>query len=141
MHPRGKAKQYVAAGGGAGWAIARQSKATEAAWAFLQHITSTDANVLSCQLAGGGTGGGRRSANAHPACMPSEPPLNVRVFVDGADYVHIDPRVPGWDEVNGIFETELRVLWEGRTAARQVAAEIKRQVDPVLKERARALGI
>ena len=61
--------------------------------------------------------------------------------MDGGDYVHIDPRVAGWDDVSAILDTELKALWAGRTPARQVTAEIKRQVDPVLKDRAKALGL
>ncbi len=42
-------------------------------------------------------------------------------------------RVAGWSDVNRVFTDELKALWSGQKLAQQVAANIKRQVDPILK--------
>ncbi len=135
MHPRGKSgKQYVAAGGGAGWTIDAATKAKDAAWVFLKHVTSREEQTRLCQA--GGTIGSRRSVMTDPGFLQT-PPEHVRLFVDGADYLHMDVRVAGWADVEKVFNEELAGLWSGQKLARQVAAEIKAKVDPILKQGAR----
>jgi multiple sugar transport system substrate-binding protein len=142
MHPLGKGgKGYAAAGGGAGWAIHRQTKHADASWAFLQVLTSGEVDVINCQVQGGGTGSRRKSSNAHPACALIEPPIGMKLFADAADIVRSDPRIPGWAEVDAIWTAQLRDLWSGKSPARQVAAEIKRLVEPAMRDAARQLGL
>jgi multiple sugar transport system substrate-binding protein len=134
MHPRGKNGKYVAAGGGAGWAAHAQSKFPDATWALLKHVTSSEEQIELCQV--GGTIGSRKSVTTNP-CFFQKPPEHVQLFVDGADYLHVDPRVAGWNDVEKILGDELKSLWTGQKPAQQVAADIKRLVDPVLKSAAK----
>ena len=134
MHPRGKNGKYVAAGGGAGWAVHAQSKVPDATWAFLKHVTSSEEQIQLCGL--GGTIGSRRSVITNP-CFFQKPPEHLQLFVDGADYLHVDPRVAGWNDVDKVFADELKNLWSGQKPAQQVAADIKRLVDPILKSAAK----
>jgi multiple sugar transport system substrate-binding protein len=137
MHPRGKAGKYAAAGGGAGWAVDAATRAKDATWAFLKHVTSSEEQVRLCQL--GGTIGSRRSVMTD-ACFQQSPPKNVKLFIDGSDYLHVDVRVAGWTEVSRILDEELPGLWDGSRPGRQVAADIKARVDPVLKAEAQKAG-
>jgi multiple sugar transport system substrate-binding protein len=137
MHPRGKNGKYVAAGGGAGWTIDRETKARDATWAFLKHVTSSEQQIQLCQL--GGTIGSRRSVMTNP-CFLQRPPEHIQLFIEGTDYLHVDVRVAGWTEVEKVFDEELRALWSGQKPARQVAADIKSKVDPILKQAAREAG-
>jgi multiple sugar transport system substrate-binding protein len=140
MHPRGRGPatagggKYVAAGGGAGWAVHSQTKAPDATWALLKHVTSTDEQVQLCQL--GGTIGSRRSVMTNP-CFLQKPPEHVQMFVDGTEYLHVDVRVAGWDDVDKVIVEEFKSLWSGQKPAQQVAADVKRQVDPILKSAAK----
>jgi multiple sugar transport system substrate-binding protein len=133
MHPRGKNGKYVAAGGGAGWAVHGQTKAPDAAWALLKFVTSPEQQIQLCQA--GGTIGSRRSVMTN-ACFKQTPPEHVQLFIDGSDYLHVDVRVAGWSDVEKVFVEELKSLWSGQKPAQQVAADIKRQVDPILKSAA-----
>jgi hypothetical protein len=90
-----------------------------------------------CQL--GGTIGSRRSVMTN-ACFLQTPPKNVKLFIDGTDYLHVDVRVAGWTEVSRILDEELKSLWDGSQPGRQVAAAIKARVDPVLKAEAQKAG-
>ena len=138
MHPRGKsAKNYVAAGGGAGWAIDASTKVADATWALLKHVTSSEEQIKLCQL--GGTIGSRKSVMTN-ACFQQTPPKNVKLFVDGSEYLHVDVRVAGWTEVERIFNEELAGLWNGSKPGRQVAIDIKAKVDPILKAEAQKAG-
>ena len=47
------------------------------------------------------------------ACFLQTPPKNVKLFIDGTDYLHVDVRVAGWTEVSRILDEELKGLWEG----------------------------
>ena len=67
-------------------------------------------------------------------CFVQSPPEHIKLFVEGSDYLHIDPRVPNWDEVDRIMTEELVALWTGKAPAQQVAASIKAKIDPVLKK-------
>jgi multiple sugar transport system substrate-binding protein len=133
MHPRGKNGKYAAAGGGAGWAVHSQTKAPDAAWALLKFVTSAEQQIQLCQA--GGTIGSRRSVMTNP-CFKQTPPEHVQLFIDGADYLHVDVRVAGWSDVEQVFIDQLKSLWSGQKPAQQVAADIKRLVDPILKSAA-----
>jgi multiple sugar transport system substrate-binding protein len=143
MHPRGRGPagasggKYVAAGGGAGWAADAATASRDATWAFLKHLTSSEEQIRMCQL--GGTIGSRRSVMTN-ACFLQTPPKNVKLFIDGTDYLHVDVRVAGWTEVSRILDEELKSLWDGSQPGRQVAAAIKARVDPVLKAEAQKAG-
>ncbi len=131
MHPRGKNGKYAAAGGGAGWNIGANTKVPDATWELLKHISSVEEQLQLCGL--GATIGSRRSVMTN-SCFVQSPPEHVKLFLDGSDYLHIDPRVPNWDEVDRIMTEELVSLWSGQKPAQQVAASIKSKVDPVLKK-------
>jgi ABC-type glycerol-3-phosphate transport system substrate-binding protein len=138
MHPRGKsAKSYAAAGGGAGWAVDSSTKAKDAAWALLKHITSSEEQIQLCRL--GGTIGSRKSVMTNQ-CFLQTPPKNVKLYIDGADYLHVDVRVAGWSEVERVFNEELATLFNGSKPGRQVAVDIKNKVDPILKAEAQKAG-
>ena len=137
MHPRGKNGRYAAAGGGAGWTLDAATKVRDAAWAFLKHLNSSEQQIQLCQL--GGTIGSRRSVMSNP-CFLQKPPEHVTLFIEGTDYLHVDVRVAGWTEVEQVFVEELKSLWSGQKPGRQVAADIKRQIDPILKQAAKEAG-
>jgi multiple sugar transport system substrate-binding protein len=134
MHPRGKNGKYAAAGGGAGWAVHSATKAPDAAWALLKHVTSAEQQIALCQA--GGTIGSRKSVMANP-CFQQTPPAHVKLFIEGADHLHVDSRVAGWSDVEAALNEELKALWAGTRPAQQVAADIKRRIDPIMKAAAR----
>lgn len=74
------------------------------------------------------------------ACFQQTPPKNVKLFIDGADDLHVDVRVAGWSEVERVFIEELAGLWNGSKPGRQLAVDIKAKVDPILKAEAQKAG-
>ena len=138
MHPKSKTGKYVAAGGGAGWAMDATTRVKDAAWAFLKHVTSSQEQIQLCEL--GATIGSRRSVMTH-SCFLQRPPEHVQLFIDGAEYLHVDVRVAGWTEIEKILNEELAFFWSGERPARIVAANIKAKADPILKAEAQKAGI
>ena len=53
--------------------------------------------------------------------------------MDNARVARIVPQVPRWTEMMEVVDRELPALWRGEKTAREVCAEIERQVEPVLK--------
>ena len=107
-------------GGGTGWCIGGPTKNPEEAWAFLQHITSKQAELD--EVAIGQTTPSRTSiALSKEFLDPSTPPKNAKVFSDGQEYVVRDPVHAKWpdvarDVVTPIFNEK---LWTGLMPARR----------------------
>jgi len=64
----------------------------------------------------------------------------VKLFIEGADYLHVDVRVAGWSEVLRVMDEELKSLWNGSKSGRQVGIDMKAKIDPILKAEAQKAG-
>ena len=58
---------------------------------------------------------------------------NKKVFLDMLAYARPIDSPPALSKVIGVFTTELAPVWEGKRTAKEATAEIKRQVDPLVK--------
>jgi multiple sugar transport system substrate-binding protein len=123
--------QGTAVGSGSGWLALTGGRDPEAAWLLLQHLLSPETQKTDAE-AGSGVPV-RRSTMEQVFVKQPAPPQNVKVFLENANVAKIVPQVPRWTEMMEIVNRELPALWRGEKTAREVCAEIKRQVDPVLK--------
>ena len=134
VFPIGGAQRRGVGGGGTGWGIGGLTKQPEEAWAFLQHITSKEAELD--EVAIGQTTPSRTSiATGKEFLDPSKPPKNAKVFADGQEYVVRDPVHAKWpdverDVVNKVMNEQ---LWTGTASAAQALKEVKDKGDPFLK--------
>ena len=134
VFPIGAGQRRGVGGGGTGWGIAGITKLPEEAWAFLQHITSKQAQLD--EVAIGQTTPSRTSVVTSQEFLdPSRPPKSARVFADGQEYVVRDPVAARWPDVERDVVTPLMNdgLWSGKAPAAQVAKEIKEKGDSYFK--------
>lgn len=119
-------------GGGTGWAIAAPTKQPEEAWAFLQFITSKDAQLGEVGI--GQTTPSRTSVVTSPEYLAG-PPKGTKVFGDGQEYVVRDPVHAKWpdaqrDAVNKVMNEQ---FWTGKVPAAQAARDVKQLGDAIFK--------
>jgi multiple sugar transport system substrate-binding protein len=58
---------------------------------------------------------------------------NKKVFLDMLAYARPIDSPPALSKVIAVFTAELAPVWEGKRTAKEATAEIKRQVDPLVK--------
>lgn len=121
-------------GGGTGWAAAAVTKAPAQAWEFVKYISSEQAELD--EVAIGGTTPSRKSVvNSNQFLDPSLPPSHSKTFADGQNYVVRDPVNPNWPEISQkVLTQQMARLWNGSSPAKDVAAAIKQQGDPLLSQ-------
>ena len=119
-------------GGGTGWAIAGPTKQPEEAWAFLQLITSKEAQLGEVGI--GQTTPSRTSVATSQEYLAG-PPKGTKAFGDGQDYVVRDPVHAKWPDAQRDAVTKIlnEQLWTGKTPAAQVAKDVKERGDAMLK--------
>jgi multiple sugar transport system substrate-binding protein len=121
----------TAVGSGSGWIATAATRDPEASWLLLQHLLSPETQRTDAE-AGSGVPV-RRSTMEQVFVKQPAPPKNVKVFLDNAKIARIIPQVPRWADMSDVINKELPALWRGDKTAKDVCAEIKRQVDLVLK--------
>jgi ABC-type glycerol-3-phosphate transport system substrate-binding protein len=130
----GGASRRGVGGGGTGWGVAGTSRQPEEAWAFLQHITSRQAQLD--EVAIGQTTPSRVSvATSQEFLDPSQPPKSAKLYADGQEYVVRDPVHSRWPDVERDVLTPLmnEGLWSGKSPAAQVLKELKEKGDSYFK--------
>ena len=136
--PRGKAarKGYLR-GGNVG--ILKGTRATEAAWLFLKHISSAEVQTLWANP--GTLMPARKSAVESGAFLQPPPPLDLRKTVDALAAARTPHFIPEYVEMTDIIAKTLRPTWDtGAPPARESAQEAKRQIDQLLAPRRAAGG-
>jgi len=121
----------TAVGSGSGWIALTGGRDPEASWLLLQHLLSPETQRTDAE-AGSGVPV-RRSTMEQVFVKQPSPPKNVKVFLENAKIARIIPQVPRWADMADVIAKELPALWRGEKTAKDVCAEIKRQVDIVLK--------
>jgi multiple sugar transport system substrate-binding protein len=119
-------------GGGTGWAISGPTKQPEEAWAFLQMITSKEAQLGEVGI--GQTTPSRTSVATSPEYLAG-PPKGTKAFGDGQDYVVRDPVHAKWPDAQreAVAKIMNEQFWTGKTPATQVAKDVKERGDAMLK--------
>lgn len=125
--PLGKGTKRGVGGGGTGWAMANASKQVDAAWQFLQFITSKESELDEVHI--GGTTPSRRSVvNSEDFLDPKLPPKNSKGFAEAQGYVVRDPIHPKWSQIQQqVLTKQLDDLWGNKAPASVVVKHIDEQ--------------
>ncbi len=134
--PIGRSQRRGTGGGGTGWAAAAATQAPDAAWAFLQHISSAQAELD--EVAAGATTPARVSVVMSDEFLsPDLPPSNSQAFAQAQEYVVRDPVHVLWPEITQrIYTPKMDLLWSGSASAAEVAQQIKDEADPLFAREA-----
>ncbi len=103
----------------------------EASWSWVKFYKSTESESLLAQK---GSVMPTRKPVADSGAFLTTPPNNIRAFVDMVQYGRHLPQVPRWSDIVPIINQGLAPVLNGQKSAREAVGEIKRQVDPLLKE-------
>src|SRR5690606_12126090 len=127
----GRSQRRGTGGGGTGWAAAAATQAPDAAWAFLQHISSAQAELD--EVAAGATTPARVSVVMSDEFLsPDLPPSNSQAFAQAQEYVVRDPVHVLWPEITQrIYTPKMDELWSGAKDAATVAQEIAAEANPL----------
>jgi multiple sugar transport system substrate-binding protein len=137
-HPKGNSAKgrKACAGGGTGLGMASPAvgaKNLNEAWELLKFSQSRP--QVETWIRGVGTVPPSRAvANSPVFADPSQPPKSIKIFTDGHTFLRPDPSIVRWTDITRVMDAELKTLWDGSQNARTVADNIKRGVDPILKE-------
>jgi ABC-type glycerol-3-phosphate transport system substrate-binding protein len=132
--PRGRSGRYAATGGGAGQGIAPGSKNQEEAWTLLKHVMSPEALMTEIVREHLNMPARKSLANSKEYLQSGLPPQHLKAFVEGLDYLRVDPQTTNWGEISAAAAREIAPLFSGEKAPRDVALSIKRAVDPLLTQ-------
>lgn len=103
----------------------------EASWSWVKFYKSTESENLLAQK---GSVMPTRKSVADSGVFLTTPPNNIRAFVDVVQYGRHLPQVPRWSEIAPIITMGLAPVLSGQKSTREAVGEIKRLVDPILKE-------
>jgi multiple sugar transport system substrate-binding protein len=115
-------------------AIAPPSRYQEEAWAFLKFVTSSKEAQEQEARTALWIMPSMRVSNSPVFLDPSQPPRNMKVFLDALNYARVNPVHPRWEEINRMLGQELRDLWNGSRAAKEVLAGADQKLAGMLKE-------
>jgi multiple sugar transport system substrate-binding protein len=115
-------------------AIAAPSRFYEEAWAFIKFVTaSKEAQEQEARTALWIVPS-IKYANSPAFLDPTQPPRNIKVFLDALSYARVNPPHPRWEEINRMLGQELRDLWNGSKSAREALASADQRLSGMLKE-------
>ena len=115
-------------------AVAPQSRFLEEAWAFVKFVTSSrEANEQEARTALW-IMPSMRVSNSLVFLDPSQPPKNMKVFLDALNYARVNPVHARWEDINRMLGQELRDLSGGTRSAREALGSADQKLSAMLKE-------
>ncbi len=118
---------------GPAWSVERQSKHPDQAWLLNSFLVSVDAEKLLAQ--GGALLPSRISIAKQVWEHPSGTPVHANIFLDGMNYVHPNPFVWNWSQIETMLIKELSYVWDGTKTAHDVMQAIKPLMDQLLQQK------
>src|SRR5205085_12085942 len=119
-------------GGGTAWAMLAASKNQDAAWKFLQFMTSEKAQQQ--EVAAGATTPSRTKVVQADAFIKRDKPKNAKGFAQAQGYVVRDPVHVKWPQVQiEVVNANMPLLFNGKADAATVAKTIKEKGDAAFK--------
>jgi multiple sugar transport system substrate-binding protein len=115
------------------WAVSVHSKHPEQSWELSKFLVSAPAQRVLAQ--GGAEMPSRQSVAREVWQHPTKPPLHGNSFLEGMDYVHPNPFVWNWAQIENMLIKELSYLWDGSKPAQEVMQLIKPQMDALLRQK------
>jgi len=96
-------------------------------------LVSVDAEKLLAQ--GGALLPSRISIAKQVWEHPSGTPVHANIFLDGMNYVHPNPFVWNWSQIETMLIKELSYVWDGTKTAHDVMQAIKPLMDQLLQQK------
>lgn len=125
-------KATLTSGGGIAWMMIAGSPQPDLTWDLVAWMAGTQVQTLECNVAG--TAPPRQSI-ATSACYndPSQPPKHMSVFLEAPAYVHADPQIVNWDQVDAMLEPGLTAIWNGTKTANEALPPLVKQINAIIQ--------
>ncbi|MCL4509085.1 MAG: sugar ABC transporter substrate-binding protein [Chloroflexi bacterium] len=130
--PAGKAG-FANQSSGPAWSVEQQSKHADEAWLLSSFLVSPAAELMLAQ--GGALLPSRISIAKQVWEHPAGTPAHGSIFLDGMSYVHPNPFVWNWSQIETMLIKQLSYLWDGSKTAFDVMQAIKPQMDQLLRQK------
>jgi multiple sugar transport system substrate-binding protein len=114
----------------AGFVIAKDSKAPDAAWKFIQYALSEDAQKKLTEL--GFAIPVYKSVAESDVFLKQAAPINHQVFLDAIAYAKVKPSFKGYTEWSDIVGNALALIWNGEISLEDGIAALVAEADAVL---------
>ena len=124
--PRGKAGQLTLYKGNS-VAVARATRAPEAAWAALTFMTGPEADRVWVR-----DGGATPLKTNVDLFLANRPPDNNAPWMDAYAYARLLPFTPAWAEMDRLFTEELAGVWQNTRAPRDALGALVPRIDAAL---------
>ena len=112
--------------------IPKASKSPDCAWELLKYFNGPAMEKI---IRDGGLQGTTFAAQEKWFLTDPFPPKSKQVFTDSVKhFVAPDPVLTNWLEIKHIINAEMDYLWTNQKTAKEVAENIKQQVDPMIAE-------
>ena len=129
--PKGPVKRANNSLGG-GFGVLSATKLPDAAWALLRTLTGQKGHQLIFESSGWPPP--RKSLATLPAMQtPTNPPKNMKVFVEESKYLQAPPVSPNWSKAQGELFTQLNAVFDKNERAKDVATRVKDSIENILK--------
>lgn len=132
VFPRGRAGRFTVTVGGA-YTLVKASPHQAEAWEMVKFITGRDFLLVVGRDGRGGISA-RKSVMAEVVKNPNLP-AGYKEAVELGDTARRWPLLARWAEISTVLSAEVRKLWQGNVAVRQVATEMVTQINPLLRDR------
>jgi multiple sugar transport system substrate-binding protein len=116
----------------AGFVIAKNSNAPDAAWKFIQYASSEDAQKKLTEL--GFAIPVYQSVAESDVFLKQAAPINHQVFLDAIAYAKIKPSFKGYTEWSDVVGNALALIWNGEVSLVDGIATLVAEADAVLNK-------
>jgi multiple sugar transport system substrate-binding protein len=130
--PKGPDGERFTSVNSAGFVIARQSKAPDAAWKFIQYASSEAAQIKLTEL--GFAIPVYKAVAESDVFLKQAAPINHQVFLDAIAYAKVKPSFKGYTEWSDIVGNALALIWNGEVSLESGIADLVAEADAILNK-------
>lgn len=115
-------------------AVAPQSKFREEAWALVKFVTGSKESQEQEARTAQWIMPSVRVSNSPAFLDPSQPPKNMKVFLDALGYARVNPVHGKWEDINRMLGQEFRGLFDGTRTGHEALLAADQKLTAMLKE-------
>jgi len=116
----------------AGFVVAKDSKAPDAAWKFIEYATSEAAQKKLSEL--GFAIPVLKAVAESDSFLKQAAPINHQVFLDAIEYAKIKPSFKGYTEWADVVGNALALIWNGEISLADGLAALVAEADEILNK-------
>ena len=116
----------------AGFVVAKDSKAPDAAWKFIEYATSEAAQKKLSEL--GFAIPVLKAVAESDSFLKQAAPINHQVFLDAIEYAKIKPSFKGYTEWADVVGNALALIWNGEISLEEGLAALVAEADEILNK-------